>query len=182
MSHDDSGEEKISLSKEERLILANQLKILEKLYPEEAEYYSQSRKALEEGYALHYRTVFQDIYDEMPESDSQEVIDILNMYRAMCFSTQKAENKDVLEKLPLFQFPGFDANEELNQFMYTQYYIVDLNRFQELCYGDSMPEFNSHEPMLETYRSMLKAWRERGSHAELSPGDIEQILKAGASG
>ena len=46
---------------EQRLILINQYKILEKLYPEEAETYSQHREILEEGYTLHYNDLIKVI-------------------------------------------------------------------------------------------------------------------------
>lgn len=39
----------MKLSKLERLILANQFKILEALYPDDAESYENNRKAIEEG-------------------------------------------------------------------------------------------------------------------------------------
>ena len=43
-----------SLSRHERLFLYNQYKILEALYPGEAEYYSVKREALEYGYEIEY--------------------------------------------------------------------------------------------------------------------------------
>lgn len=43
----------MELSKLERLNLINQFFILEKLYPEDANYYATHRKAIQEGYKLH---------------------------------------------------------------------------------------------------------------------------------
>ncbi|MFA0674070.1 YfbU family protein, partial [Vibrio sp. 10N.222.51.A6] len=40
----------MKLDKKERLALVNQFLILEKLYPEEADYYAQHRQAISEGY------------------------------------------------------------------------------------------------------------------------------------
>ena len=71
----------MKFSRKERIILCNQYLILEKLYPEDAEDYAQTRKALEHGYALHYSDLAENIYeDELSEQECQEVLDILNMY------------------------------------------------------------------------------------------------------
>ena len=42
------------MDKLKRFELINQLLILEKLYPDEADHYAQNRKALEYGFELHY--------------------------------------------------------------------------------------------------------------------------------
>ena len=44
----------------ERLLLANQCKILEKLYPSDADHYAARREALERGYTLEYSSVFRN--------------------------------------------------------------------------------------------------------------------------
>ena len=55
----------MKLTKSERLSLTYQMKILEKLYPEEAAQLSQNRTALEEGFTLHYEWIFESLRDEM---------------------------------------------------------------------------------------------------------------------
>lgn len=54
----------MKLTKIERLLLTNQMLILEKLYPEDARYYARHRTALQEGYAIHYKDLFQHIDDD----------------------------------------------------------------------------------------------------------------------
>jgi uncharacterized protein len=69
------------LSMTERLILRNQYRILEKLYPNESESYSQFQRILESGYEMHYLEMFQTIDEDiMPREQSKEVLDILSMY------------------------------------------------------------------------------------------------------
>ena len=102
----------MKLDKKERLILSNQLKILEKLYPEESDYYAQHRKALEEGYALQYKLLFENIYDEMSVEECKEVLSVLDMYRAITFSYQKLADKAELENHHNLKFSGFDGNTE----------------------------------------------------------------------
>jgi uncharacterized protein len=169
--------DKMDLTKKERLIIANQLKILEKLYPEEAEYYAQQRKAVEYGYALHYEDVFEGLYDGLSEEECKEVLDILSMYRALTFSYQRLDDKTGVEESAL-HFKGFDGNEETRQYSYAQYFIMDLDRFSELTYGSDHPDFNSHWPMLERYREMLNVWKGYRNNHQLNKEQILTILGA----
>jgi uncharacterized protein len=80
----------MKLTKIERLLLVNQLLILEKLYPESAKAYKQERTALREGYELHYKDLFHLIEDEtLSEDQCREVLDVLEMYRAITFSARR---------------------------------------------------------------------------------------------
>jgi len=51
------------MDKLKRYELINQLLILEKLYPDEANYYSKNRKALEYGFELHYSWLTENLSD-----------------------------------------------------------------------------------------------------------------------
>lgn len=168
----------MELTKKERLILANQFKILEKLYPGKAEDYSVRRKALESGFALHYATLFEHIYDEMPEEQCREVLDILNMYRVITFSLEKIEDKGDIANHPYVQFPGFNGNTEINYLLYAEYFITDLGRFKELKYDQEYPDLNSHMPTLDKYRRMLLERYALQDKKELTKEDIVQILDA----
>lgn len=167
----------MELSKKDRLILANQMKILAKLYPSEFNEYKNQRKAIENGYSLNYSGLFDNIYDEMTKEDCQEVIDILNMYRAITFSYNKIDNKSDINDYYL-KFQGFDGNNETNQYSYTCYYILDLNRFKELKYDLEYPDLNSHSQMLDKYRKMLKIWKKCNNKNQLNKEDIISILGA----
>ena len=167
---------RMDLSKFERLIISNQFKILEKLYPEEAEYYSKHRKALENGYKLHYQWIVENLYDEMSEEECQEVIDILSMYRSLTYSYQKLEDKSGIEESDI-RFPGFDGNNETNQYSYTNYFIIELDRFKELTGGSEYADFNSHCPMLDLYRRMLSKWKNLKDRNNLTEDEIISIVK-----
>lgn len=167
----------MDLTLKDRLIISNQLKILEKLYPDEASYYSTQRKAIENGYKLHYDDLVAYFFDEMPEEDSKEVLDILSMYRALTSSYHRLEDKEGINEERI-RFRGFDGNNEASQLVYTGYFIVDLDRFDELKYGQKSPDFNSHAPMLDKYRQMLSVWNGFGNTYELSKEQIVAILRA----
>lgn len=166
----------MELSRKERLFLSNQLKILEKLYPKEADYYEKHRKAVEQGYSLHYDWITENLREEMSEEECREVLDILDMYRALTFSYRDLDDKSNLPEWKI-EFPGFDGNNEPKQMKYTEYFINDLNRFSELRDDSDFPDYNSHSPMLEKYRRMLSKWNEFDQKQNLSKDEIIEILE-----
>ncbi|MED4135734.1 YfbU family protein [Priestia megaterium] len=169
----------MKLSRVERLIISNQFKILEKLYPEEREYYEVDRKAIEQGYEIHYEEIIGNVIneEELSEEASREVLDILDMYRAITFSYNRLEEEDKVEIGEKYdvKFKGFDANdpEEIKLLMYTRYFIIDKDRYQELVYNAKYPDFNSHSPKLSKYRKMLALFK---SYNEFDLSK-EQIIK-----
>lgn len=167
----------MNLTKSERLSLIYQMKILEKLYPEEAVKFSQNRIALEEGFTLHYEWIFESLRDEMSEEDCQEVLDILDMYRAITFSLREIDGCDDLENHRLAKFKGFDGNNEGQRMDYVRYFIVELERYDELKQG-KLPTFNSHTRMLPTYQKMLERWSEVERSFEMSREQIAFVLGA----
>lgn len=162
------------MDKLKRYELINQLLILEKLYPEDADYYSKNRKALENGYELHYSWLTENISDGLSEKQCGEVLDILDMYRSITFSWQRL-HKDI-EIPDNLKFRGFDGNNETELMGYVQYFIIDLGRFDELTYGKEFPYLNSHCQMLDKYQRMLAVWRQY--HFDLTEEQISLIMEA----
>jgi len=168
----------MELTKKERLSFIYQLRILEALYPDEAADFAHKRTALEDGYALHYQWLTESLTDDMSEEECREVLDILDMYRAITFGLTKLDESDPLRKDRLAKFPGFDGNNEGQLMSYVRYFIMDLDRYDELKEG-RLPSFNSHMPMLSTYQKMLEGWRQFENKFELSRDQIAAVLGAG---
>lgn len=170
----------MELTLKERLILMNQYAILEKLDPENAKDYANKYKALDYGFTLNYAWLFENMSEEMSKEECEEVINILTMYRAITFSYFNINNtKNVSEKK--YKFIGFDGNNEDKYYSYCNYFIMDLGRFQELTYGSSYPALNSHMPMIDKYRRMLKVWKGYGEidrRMNLDAAQIEALLEA----
>lgn len=167
----------MELTKVERLTLINQMKILEQLYPDDATYYQEHRTALEKGFRLHYSWLFEGLHEEMSEVECREVLDVLDMYRALTFSIQRLDGGLEIAELSHFPFPGFDGNNEPRQLSYCRYFVVKLGRFNELQEEDrGFDSFNSHKPMLELYRGMLEVWKSLPDRINLSSEDIKRIL------
>ncbi|MDU6983957.1 MAG: YfbU family protein [Terrisporobacter othiniensis] len=167
------------LSRIERLMLSNQYRILEKLYPDEAEYYENNRKAIEEGFELHYDDCFSVLSEDiMTEDECNEVIDILNMYRALTFSNKEEYGIDSYD----IKFDGFDLNDEYEckRVVYARYFINDLDRFHELKYGNNYADCNSHCLRMDKYRRMLKIWRSLDkNYKTLTKDEMLKIVNGG---
>lgn len=166
----------IKLSKLERLVLSNQYRILERLYPEEADYYEVNRKAIESGFELHYEDCFSSLSDSVLTSkECEEVLDILSMYSAITFSDRDNEVEEYYVK-----FRGFDLNDEYERkrVMYARYFINDLDRFTELKYGNIYVDCNSHTKTMEKYRRMLSVWKSMDDQNNLNKEEILKIVNA----
>lgn len=167
----------MKLDKKERLALVNQFLILEKLYPEEADHYAKHRQALAEGYELHYSWIYENIWDGLTKEECKKVLDILDMYSALHYSSEKSQCAEFKEHYWV-KFKGFDGNNESSYMAYCRYFIVDLDRFRELRYGQEFPDLNSHMPSVYKYTAMLNTWLEMGRSFELNDEQALAILEA----
>lgn len=130
--------------------------------------YDNMIKALQYGFAYHYDDVFTCLYDdELSEDDCKEVLDILEMYRGITYSYNNLakEGKQGSITPEMIRFKGFDGNNETNQMLYTNYFIIDLDRYSEIQ-ELSNNYYNSHSQMLPKYRRMLKKWDEYDKELE----------------
>lgn len=161
------------LSKTERLQLVNQYRILQAMHADD-DYLSKQYKRLEEiferGYIDMYHEAFNDLWDELPPEVTEEVLNILDMHRAMLWSLgQNPSPKDV-ERV---KFEGFDGNNESQQLGFAKFFTRDGDKYKELQI------FNSHFPTLQRYRKMLAEWERMGRKPQLTKDQIESILDAG---
>jgi uncharacterized protein YfbU (UPF0304 family) len=169
----------MKLDLKERYIISNQLKILEALYPDDAKSYETDRKAIENGYSLNYNWLTQYFSKEMSIEECKEVLDILDMYRAITAASSKGVTLDENDEGYWWtKFKGFDGNNETEQYSYAYYVIMDLERFTELRYDAEYPDFNSHMPTLEKYRRMLAEWRRTDNSFQLDRTQLTNILRA----
>lgn len=174
------------MNKKDRFIISNQLKILEALYPDDAQYYSQHRTAFEEGYESHYDWAMEHISNDiLNEEVTREIIDTLDMYRAIYFY-QRDHGTDGFNEYEL-KFRGYDGNDpfEYRMMGYARYFVVELNRFTEVLetQGEHF-DFNSHAEMRENYQKMLAVWKaipagtNEGQRHKLTKTQLESILRA----
>jgi uncharacterized protein YfbU (UPF0304 family) len=159
----------MSLTKFERLVLANQYEILKVLRPQEADGYAELEHIIRNGYEVFYDQLTLSIADPMPADRGEEVINILSMFRAIHDGLGRQEHSH-----PWAKFAGFDGNGEPVELGLVHFIIEVEGKFQEL----RRPDLNSHMPTLATYRAMLKEWRRSADRFRLTREDIERILAA----
>ena len=152
------------LTRTERTILANQLRILQKLYPDEADWLEEQRQAVVAGYEMHYGDLLVSPEPAMTEAESREACDILSMYAALGI-----------------EFPGYDGNDrvEFRYMMYVDYQLNFLGHYEYLGQSEQ-GHINSHTPMLDKYRRMLAIYKKvpPASRAHLNQELIEKISNA----
>jgi uncharacterized protein YfbU (UPF0304 family) len=170
----------MKLSRAERWILSNQLRILEALYPDEADGHAATREVLEHGYEMHYGWVAEQVYEEtFSEDRCREVLDILGMFEALQLSYDKLPDKSGIDAHGV-RFMGFDGNNETSELAYSDFFCSRHRgggAFKDVVKG-GVP--NSHMPTLDIYRRMLAVWREvrKADDLTLSKDDIIKVTEA----
>ena len=142
-----------SLTPFERLSLMNQLAILKKLDPENAEDYENQIQIHHSGYSVLYGEVFQYVYEEMPLDECEYVFDVLDMHGALINSFEALKDKQGLTADDV-RFRGFDGNNETKRLAFAEY-LQKTGRWKETLVGG----LNSHSMMtMQRYPEMLKRY------------------------
>lgn len=164
---------------EQRLILVNQYKILEKLYPEDAEMYAQYQEILNNGYTLHYGDLTDYMSEPMKLEEQEFVLNILDLYSTMNLAVYRSKNEKYKGKT--IYFPGFDGNHESKYIGYARFFIFRLNRFEDLKKEDTYESYNSHGSTLNTYQKMLDYWNtplvENENKFDLSDEKLDWLIE-----
>lgn len=145
----------MKLDIKDRFIISNQLKILEKLYPEEQETYESNRKAIEYGFELHYDWIMEHIYEGLNSEECNFVLNVLDMYASMLHSYNKLKSENIKKDDVIFR--GFDGNNETMYMAYARYFLEDLDRYREIQ-ESSNNYYNSHSQMVSKYKHMLSKY------------------------
>lgn len=160
----------MKLTRTERLTLWNQYEILKHVDKDGAEQYEQNQEILSSGFELFYSELNQSIYeDTVSEEVGREVQDILDMFRAIKFSS----DKHGYTPASLFaQFDGFDGNESTGHYGFARFVRRQQERWDELS---DRPDNSHSATSLPYYRNMLQRWRDLGRGFDLTPPQIEEI-------
>lgn len=169
----------MELSLKDRLILANQYRILQMLHEakgnhEEAEGYGLWVDMLDRGYTGEYRELTTWMEKEpLTEEECSEVKDILDMYEMMHRAYGDLEDKGIFTEENV-TFPGFDGNHESSRVAYCAY----LHKAEKYEHVINPQRLNTHTRMLERYRRMLAVWDPATTKAYLTKDDLEKIIAA----
>lgn len=171
--------DEMKLSKLDRILLINQLKIIEALYPDEAEELGVRREVLERGYEMLYAWDYDYVYDGndmMTAEESQEVWDTLDMFEAI----QRSMPEGVDTKYyPVTKFAGYDGNNEGKFLSFAQFTVERLKRF-EYVPMQKAGYWNSHMPIRPVYLRMLSEWKSTNHHDRfsMSRDELTRVLAA----
>jgi uncharacterized protein len=147
---------KIDLTNAERLILANQYKILYLLEKDES--YDRLSGQLLDGHKWLYSELLDDVSENMLADDAEHVLAILRIFDALRVSYENLEDKSGINPSDLI-FHGFDGNNESDLRSFARA-LRRSDHFVETL-GDELK--NSHMPTTELYGRMISKWRELGS-------------------
>lgn len=170
-------EDSRKLEDKDRALFIYLFKILKNQGDDEYDY-DNMIKALQYGFCLHYKDVFDCLFDEeLSEEECKEVLDILEMYRGITYSYINLKNQDKEGELTdeMISFPGFDGNNETKQLSYVHYFLDDLGRYEEIKkYSNGY--YDSHYPKLGEYRRKYKRWQEFTNKYKMTEMEILDIL------
>jgi hypothetical protein len=167
-----------TLTPVERLLLANQFRILEKLYPDSAEEYAKMRSIVAQGYTIEYEGVFNEVWDEMDIGECNYVFDVLEMYDTLERSYDALSDKAGLRPEDVC-FRGFDGNNESRRFMFAQH-LRNEGKWTETLAGNL--DSHSKGTMLRYPRMLAKykpiAEKIRGEHGDwqLTADQIKEVI------
>lgn len=173
-----------------RLILRNTELILsqcEGLDKDERDHHTQNARILEEGFTGEYHRVFAALKPEIPSSRSDELLDILDMFRVLRATYDSLDDKERAEiEERDISFRGFDYSDDGETALpgYVEY-LFEEERYTELA--EPLSRFsddgNSHHRNLDVYRRMNRCfsqiWRKHLLTGRLlSLDEIKKVVSA----
>ena len=150
----------VVLTKLERYFLSNQLRILEALYPDEANSLSVRRESIENGYEMLYTWDMDFIYDgddKMTRAECSEVWNTMDMFDAISRAVT-SHGVEAVENNHFAKFRGYDGNNESKFMAFAAFTVERLQRFTYLP-GAEQGNWNSHIPTRDTYKRMFEEWQ-----------------------
>lgn len=170
---------RLPLTTTERWLLHNQFEILKQLNPDHPDYhenyFENAIEILAQGYEWYYDDFAHHIYTRIfPYSNALEVVNILDMFRALKYSYEELNDPSGIDQSAI-EFSGFGGNDETVEMQFTRFMMESMDSFADL-----KPEYglNSHVPMLDSYRRMLKVWNVSQDKYNLKREDIIRIATA----
>jgi uncharacterized protein YfbU (UPF0304 family) len=182
-----------TLSKRERLILANQYDILSRLAKGEYEKkeFENLRDIFTSGYTRYYSLATERFEDEVSEEECKFVVDVLDLYRDLYYSREhSAEAKATINEDDVL-FRGFDLNDgiQVKYFSFYKFLVEQLGRYEEikeLIKAKKIEDYNSHGfgPSMQKLTAMIAKRKEIinrddfGRPDDLTVEEITEILNA----
>jgi uncharacterized protein YfbU (UPF0304 family) len=168
----------MNLTPVERMNMILLCRILGNQEPENREDWERNALILHYGYVPFYDEIIGDLHDELNPRVGNFVFAVLDMYRSL-LSSFKALGKPDPEKEKRLMFQGFNGNEEPKYYLFAQFVLHDMGRFQEFAHTS----IDSYGCMVSKYEDMLDVFLEITSGQPLKDNlteeEIERVLEAG---
>ncbi len=154
----------LSITDAERLILANQYKILAQLDRQndghEHEDYERLSKALMHGHSWLYQSYFDQVLaDNLSDETEDYVVEVLALFSILKDSYTNLPQEEMCLIDPRnINFIGFDGNNESDLLSFARA-LRENGRFTEILKDGCQ---NSHCPTGRVYGNMLGAWKVLG--------------------
>lgn len=175
----------MNFTEAERLILANQYKILHELSSQKKdgskEKYEQLIGVFNNGYTNEYHLIEEDEF--VPDTlvldfkAQKEVCDLISMYQFLLNSYEEAREK--YSDIPEIRFVGYDGNNEAHKLAYMNYILDTLDLYDDVKKAfKSVGERNSHGAT-HAHDDMLAKFKELKDNDELyndTANSVKQIL------
>lgn len=164
----------MKLTVTDRLILRNQLTIMKALKVPNisSSQYDEMIEIVESGYEIFYSDVLSGVSeDDTPRTVTKEVLDILDLFRALHDAEQNGVKLNPGRGYA--KFAGFDGNASTGHLGFSRFLLDVQGKYQE-----SAPARNSHSGgTLAVYQRMVATWKSLGGRYQLSQADADAILK-----
>ena len=160
-------------NKAQRLILYNQYETLKIIDPTHSRDYEEKQEIISCGYEMAYDWfVDQVIWDPVPQTVCKSTLNAL----VVCDALEASQRVSGVTSDQFFAtFRGFDGNNETEMLGFARLLIERQGKFSRFKGRD----LNSHFPgSAAKYAKMHEEWERRGSKYNLSPEDVEAIVKA----
>lgn len=164
----------MEMTSTQRLILANQYKLMGLLDSANAQKYARLETIVRGGFALELKELDSDFCDLSVE-ECQTVLATLEMYKALHVSYNNLADKSAVTPHRL-QFVGYCAVREKKYLNYLRFITGVEGKYQEFMRCEH--GCDSQTPMWDKYSKMLDQWRACPHAYHLSMQEILNILNA----
>lgn len=139
----------------QRLILANQYKLMGLLDPTNANKYERLERIIKGGFGRELKELDNE-FSTLSENECQSVLDTLEMYHALQVSYANLADKSGLTQHRL-QFAGYDAIREKKYLNYLRFITASESKYQVFMQCEH--GCDSQTPMWDKYSKMLEVWK-----------------------
>ena len=164
----------MEMTSTQRLILANQYKLMGLLDPANKAKYDRLEVIVKGGFALELKELDKD-FSDLSEAECRTVLDTLEMYHALQVSYNNLHDKSGLTQHRL-QFAGYCAAREKKYLNYLRFITSVEGKYKEFIHCEH--GCDSQTPMWDKYLKMLEAWRTCPHEYHLSMAELQKILNA----